>query len=65
VRVDAELKMFDELGTPAGLKQKQAFPEAGDHVIACELYSKSVDEVRQATFAFAGDVLGMKPAPGK
>jgi hypothetical protein len=61
VRVDAALKMFDQLGTPDGMKQKIAFPEAGGHLIACELYSKSVDEVRQATFSFARDVLGMKP----
>ena len=31
--VAAMLKMFDELGTPEGLKQKIAFPEAGAHVI--------------------------------
>ena len=61
VRVDAALKMFDELGTPAAMKMKQAFPEAGDHCIASELYSKSVDEVRQVTFAFAEKALGMKP----
>jgi hypothetical protein len=62
IRVDAALKMFDQLGTPAAMKRKQAFPEAGDHVIACELFSKSVDEVRQATFRFAGEVLGLKPS---
>jgi pimeloyl-ACP methyl ester carboxylesterase len=62
IRVDAALKMFDRLGTPLGLKKKQAFPDAGDHCIACELYSKSVDEVRQATFAFAEEVLRMMPA---
>jgi pimeloyl-ACP methyl ester carboxylesterase len=61
VRVDAALKMFDQLGTPAVMKVKQAFPEAGDHCIASELYSKSVNEVRQATYAFAEKVLGMKP----
>jgi len=62
VRVDAELSMFDQLGTPAEFKRKQAFPESGDHVIACELYSRSVDEVRAATFTFATEVLGMKAA---
>lgn len=62
VRVGAALAMFDQLATPADLKQKVAFPEAGDHVIACELYSKSVGDVRTATFAFARDVLKMKPA---
>jgi esterase/lipase len=62
VRVDAALKMFDQLGTQDGMKQKIAFPEAGDHLIACEMYSKSLNEVRQATFSFARDILGMKQA---
>jgi pimeloyl-ACP methyl ester carboxylesterase len=68
VRVDAALKMFDQLGTPADKKMKQAFPEAGDHCIACELFSKSVEDVRHSAFAFAEKVLGMKPVarePGK
>lgn len=59
VDVKAALRMFDELGT-AG-KMKVAFPEAGDHVIACELTSGAVGEVRRATFSFARDYLGMVP----
>jgi len=35
------LKMFDELGTPAPLKQKIAFPEAGAHVIASYIDQKT------------------------
>ncbi len=61
VRVDAALKMFDQLGTPVDVKVKMAFPEAGDHCIASSMYSKSVDEVRAASFAFAEKFLGMKP----
>lgn len=61
VRVDAALKMFDQLGTPADVKVKMAFPEAGDHCIASSMYSKSVDELRAASFAFAEKFLGMKP----
>ena len=61
VRVDAALKMFDQLGTQADVKVKMAFPEAGDHCIASSMYSKSVDEVRAASFAFAEKFLGMKP----
>jgi pimeloyl-ACP methyl ester carboxylesterase len=60
VRVDAALKMFDELGTPIDVKIKMAFPEAGDHCIANEMFSKSVDEVRAASFAFAEKFLGMR-----
>lgn len=67
VRVDAMLKMFEELGTPAALKIKSAIPEAGTHVIASPLLSKGVQVVESKTFSFATDILGMKaiPAPGK
>ncbi|HPF50886.1 MAG TPA: hypothetical protein PK335_04885 [Draconibacterium sp.] len=61
VRVDAMLKMFDELGTPPSQKVKKAFPEAGQHVIACELTSGCVDEVIAETEKFAENVLGLKP----
>jgi len=57
VRVDAALKMFEQLGTPSELKSKQAFPEAGNHVIASGLFSNSVEEVQIATFRFAGEKL--------
>lgn len=62
VKVSAMLDMYDHLGTPPGDRQKQAFPDAGAHVIACEITSKSVDEVVNATFHFAENVLGLKPA---
>ncbi len=63
VKVEAMLWMFDHLGTPANLKQKQAFANAGDHVIGCELYSGAYSEVLQSTIAFAENTLGMKKKP--
>lgn len=63
VRVDAMLKMFDQLGTSPDRKVKQAFPEAGSHVIACELTSGCVDEVVAATISFGENVLGLSPVP--
>jgi esterase/lipase len=57
VRVDAMLKMFEQLGTPVESKIEMAFPEAGNHVIACELHSGSVEEVKNATFDFAGNIV--------
>lgn len=56
VDVGAALRMFEELGTPADRKVKVAFPEAGAHVIACELTSGAVEEVREATFEFVKSV---------
>ncbi|MDD2381031.1 MAG: alpha/beta hydrolase [Mariniphaga sp.] len=60
VRVSAMLKMFDQLGTSPSQKVKVPFPEAGDHVIACELTSGSSDEVIRATIHFTEDVMKLK-----
>jgi pimeloyl-ACP methyl ester carboxylesterase len=61
VRVDAMLKMFDQLGTPENLKQKMAFPEAGAHPIGSKLFSKQWQEVETASFQFAEEKLELKP----
>jgi esterase/lipase len=55
VSVPAMLKMFDELGTPLELKQKQAFPDAGAHVIASYIRSKDWQSVEQETYKFLTD----------
>lgn len=60
VEVKAALKMFDELGTPADKKMKVDFPDAGDHVIACELTSGAVQEVEKSTFEFVRNIVGLK-----
>lgn len=61
VRVDAALKMFDQLGTPVNMKQKEAFPEANNHVIGSKLLSGAWQEVETASFKFAEEKLGLKP----
>jgi len=61
VKVDAMLKMFDQLGTYDDRRVKVAFPDAGDHVIACELTSGSVDEVISETIKFGEEVLNLNP----
>ncbi len=60
VRVDAMLKMFKQLGTSQDDKVKHAFPYAGDHVIASQLTSGSVDEVIRETVKFGEEVLNLK-----
>ncbi|GAA3967966.1 alpha/beta hydrolase [Pedobacter ginsengiterrae] len=57
VRVDAMLKMFDELGTPIELKKKIAIPNAGNHVLGSYLTSKDLSSVETAIENFAGNVL--------
>ncbi|MVM40398.1 alpha/beta hydrolase [Spirosoma sp. HMF3257] len=65
VSVPAMLEMYDELGTPANKKQKQAFPEAGEHVIASHFTSKDLTGVYQATEKFMAEVLKMPSAPAQ
>jgi esterase/lipase len=59
VKVDAMLKMFDELGTPQNIKQKVAFPEAGNHPIGSKLFSKAWQDVEKAAYQFAEEKLGL------
>jgi len=59
VRVDAMLKMFDELGTPDHLKRKIAIPNAGNHVIGSYLASKDLASVQTAITSFVENVLSV------
>lgn len=60
VRVSAIKEMHTKLGTPDHLQAAVAFPNAETHVIACDLLSKSVDEVMRAVEKFAVEVMGME-----
>jgi len=55
--VSAMLKMFDELGTPSGLKRKVAFPEAGAHVISSPIRSKGWQSVERETDKFLSEIV--------
>jgi pimeloyl-ACP methyl ester carboxylesterase len=57
VKVSAELSMFDELGTPANLKYKQAIPEAGTHVIGSSIRSHDVPGVEKGITHFLSDIV--------
>lgn len=52
VSVPKMLEMYDQLGTPAGLKRSQAFPKSGDHVIASSITSDDWEGVLFATIDF-------------
>lgn len=60
VKVSAELSMFDELGTPAGLKYKQAIPGAGAHPIGSYISSHDTKSVQKAIESFMVKTLGIK-----
>jgi len=57
VKVGAMLKMFEQLGTSPDRKVKVAFPNAGDHVIGCELTSGSLDRVISETIKFGEEII--------
>jgi esterase/lipase len=62
VKVDAMLKMFDQLGVENDRKVKVAFPDADSHNICSELYSGAVDDVLRETINFGKDILNLEPA---
>jgi pimeloyl-ACP methyl ester carboxylesterase len=61
VKVSAALEMFDQLGTPAGLKYKQAIPEAGTHVIGSSVRSHDVEGVKKGVVHFMTEILHLTP----
>ncbi len=61
IKVSAVRAMHEKLATPATEKRLIEFPTAGDHVIASDMRSGAVPEVAAATYAFAEEILGMKP----
>src|SRR5690606_30444049 len=56
VSVPKMLEMYEELGTPETLKRKQAFPNAGDHVIASSITSEDWQGVLFSTIDFLENV---------
>lgn len=61
VSVPAMLRMFNELGTPANMKIKEAMPDVGDHVMGSYIKSKDLLEVQQAIEDFMMRRLKIKP----
>lgn len=52
VSISAMLEMYEQLGTAENLKQKQAFPDTGNHVIASDLRSGDWSSVLEASQTF-------------
>ena len=61
VSVSAILWMFDKLGTPSNKKQAVAFPDAGAHVIGCDLTNPNWMKVYSATESFLIKTVGLSP----
>lgn len=52
VKVEAMLKMFDQLGSPNSEKEKVPLPNTGNHVIGSAITSKDVEGVETAMNSF-------------
>lgn len=61
VKVSAILEMHRQLGTPPGLKQAIAIPNAQAHVIGSSITSHDIPAVERAINAFAEQKLGLVP----
>ncbi|GGI28787.1 alpha/beta hydrolase [Pedobacter mendelii] len=57
VRIDAMLKMFDQLGTAPELKKKIAIPNGRNHVLGSYITSKDLPSVETAIESFIGNTL--------
>lgn len=64
VKVSAALEMFDQLGTHADLKYKEAIPGAGTHVLSSGLRCHDIEGVKAGVDHFMGSILHLKPVPG-
>jgi pimeloyl-ACP methyl ester carboxylesterase len=60
VSVPQMLNMFEAVSTPDALKQKTAFPDAGDHVIASSITSKDWKGVLEASILFLEEKVGVQ-----
>jgi esterase/lipase len=61
VSVPAILWMYDNLGTASDKKEKMAFPDAGAHVIGCDLTNPNWMKVYIATADFLTKKVGLNP----
>ena len=62
VSVPAMLEMYEELGTPEELKNKQAFPASEDHVIGSSITSGDWEGVLNASIKFLEETVGISPS---
>ncbi|GAB3646143.1 alpha/beta hydrolase [Echinicola sediminis] len=59
VSVPAMMEMFESVGTPEKFKVKEAFPEAGDHVIGSSITSGQWEDVLESSIRFLENTVGI------
>lgn len=63
VSVPRMLEMYQQVSTPAHLKQEKAFPNTGDHVIASSITSEDWEGVLFETINFLEKIAQVPPRP--
>jgi esterase/lipase len=61
VSVPRMLEFFDQIGTQASKKRKIAYDDITRHVICSDVMTDKTQKVKDDTYKFAEEVLGMKP----
>ena len=61
ISVERILEMYNQLGTPDSLKRIKAFPNAANHVINSQYYSKDLAGVKEETSYFLENIIGLVP----
>ena len=62
VEVWAQRWMFGQVSTPTQAKRFQEFPDATHHILPCDWMNRDWRSVRQGTWDFLEQVVGLKPA---
>lgn len=62
ISVSAIKQFYDTIATPEDKKRKVTFPDAKAHVVLSSLRNMEVEDVQEKSFAFAEEVLDLKPA---
>lgn len=61
VSVSRMLEFYDQIGTPEEIKRLEAFPNAGRHVMTSYVFSEDMENVRDKSFKYAEEILGLVP----
>jgi esterase/lipase len=61
VSVPRMLEFFDQIGTPHSLKRKIAYDDITRHVICSDVMTDKTEKVKEDTYKFVEEVLGLNP----
>ncbi|MCB0648897.1 MAG: alpha/beta hydrolase [Saprospiraceae bacterium] len=63
VSVEDMIEFYKYAGTPVSQKKRIALTQAGTHVISSDFFSGELDHLREETYKFATEIIGLQPKP--